>query len=32
MTTSEKLDRFDIEIHEVSHQKRLTVNRHVVSH
>jgi hypothetical protein len=32
MITSERLSRIDLEIHEVGHQKRLTVNRDIVFH
>jgi hypothetical protein len=32
MSTSERLSRFDLEIHEVDHQERLTVNEDVASH
>jgi hypothetical protein len=32
MTTSKRLSRLDIEIHEVGHQKRLAVDEDVVSH
>jgi hypothetical protein len=32
MSTSEKLSRFDLEIYEVDHQKRLDVDRDVASH
>jgi hypothetical protein len=32
MSTFEILSRFDIEIHEVGHQKRLAINRDIVSH
>jgi hypothetical protein len=32
MNTFKRLSRFDIEIHEVGHQKRLTVDRDVTSY
>jgi hypothetical protein len=32
MSTSERLSRFDLEIHEVGHQERLTVDGDVASH
>jgi hypothetical protein len=32
MNISERLSRLDLEIHEVSHQERLTVNGDVVFH
>jgi hypothetical protein len=32
MSTSERLSRFDLEIHEVGHQERLTVDGDVSSH
>jgi hypothetical protein len=32
MSKSETLSRFDLEIHEVSHQKRLAVDGDVASH
>jgi hypothetical protein len=32
MSTSERLSQFDIEIHEVGHQERLTVNENIVFH
>jgi hypothetical protein len=32
MNTSERLDRFDLEIHEVGHQKNLAVDEDVTSH
>jgi hypothetical protein len=32
MNTSKRLSWFDLEIYEVSHQKRLIINRDVVSH
>jgi hypothetical protein len=32
MSTSERLSRFDLEIHEVDHQERLAVDRDIVSH
>jgi hypothetical protein len=32
MSTSERLSRFNLEIHEVGHQERLAVNGDVVSH
>jgi hypothetical protein len=32
MSTSKRLSRFDLEIHEVSHQERLTIDGGVTSH
>jgi hypothetical protein len=32
MNTSERLNRFDFEIHEVGHQERLIVDGDIVSH
>jgi hypothetical protein len=32
MSTFERLSRFDLEIHEVSRQERLTVDRDVIFH
>jgi hypothetical protein len=32
MSIFERLSRLDLEIHEFSHQKQLTVNEHVVSY
>jgi hypothetical protein len=32
ISISERLSRFDLEIHEVSHQERLTVDSDIVSH
>jgi hypothetical protein len=32
MSTSERLSRFDIEIHKVSHQRRIAVDRDVASY
>jgi hypothetical protein len=32
MTTSERLSRFDLKIHEVDHQERLAIDRDVASH
>jgi hypothetical protein len=32
MSTSERLSQLDLEIHEVSHQKRLAVDGDVTSH
>jgi hypothetical protein len=32
MSTSERLSRFDLEIHEVGHQERLAVDGDVASH
>jgi hypothetical protein len=32
MSTSERLNRLDLKIHEVSHQKRLAVDKNVASH
>jgi hypothetical protein len=32
MSTFERLDRLDLEIHEVDHQERLTVDRDITYH
>jgi hypothetical protein len=32
MSTSEKLSRFDLKIHEFGHQERIAVDRDVASH
>jgi hypothetical protein len=32
MNTYEKLSQFDVEIYEVSHQKRIAVDRNVIPH
>jgi hypothetical protein len=32
MSTPERLNQLDLEIHEVSHQERLTVDRDITSH
>jgi hypothetical protein len=32
MTTSERLSRFDLEIHEINHQEHIVVNDDVVFH
>jgi hypothetical protein len=32
MSTSERLSRLDLEIHEVGHQERLTINGDAASH
>jgi hypothetical protein len=32
MSTSERLSRLDLEIHEVGHQERLTIDEDVTSH
>jgi hypothetical protein len=32
MSTSERLSRFDLEIHEVGHQERITIDGDVVPH
>jgi hypothetical protein len=32
ISNSERLSRFDLEIHEVGHQKRLAVDEDIVSH
>jgi hypothetical protein len=32
MSTSERLNRFDLEIHKVGHQERIAVDENVISH